>query len=147
MERRGLCWTYDIGCELMSRSMVEDVTWPATIKCMLPNSVCDPMYPSFDSSFEVIERDRKGGRTDRGIESRIEEDAGEERWRYGEARRTRRVSIPKGNQVTKVLSIIQLPDPFVHLLFYRVGGEGYRTNSRVVFGGGGCGEIVAGNFA
>ena len=38
-------------------------------------------------------------------------------------------------------------DPFVHLLFYRVGGKGYRTNSRVMFGGGGCGEIVASNFA
>ena len=72
---------------------------------MLPNSVCDPLYFPFDSSFEVIERDIKGGRTDRGIEYRNEEDAGEEKWRYGEARRTRRVSIPKGNQVTKLLSI------------------------------------------
>ena len=50
--------------------------------------------------------ERKGGGKYRGIESRNEEDAGEERWRYGEARRTRRVSIPKGNQVTKLLSII-----------------------------------------
>ena len=66
---------------------------------MLPNSVCDPMYPSFDSSFEVIERDRKGGRTDRGIESRTEEDAGEERWRYGEDTKNTKVNIPDSNQL------------------------------------------------
>ena len=52
-----------------------------------------------------MKEDRTGGRKERGIESQNEEDAGEEKWRYGEARRTLRVSIPKGNQVTKLLSI------------------------------------------
>ena len=52
-----------------------------------------------------VKEDRARGRAERGIESQNEEDVGEEKWRYGEARRTRRVSIPKGNQVTKLLSI------------------------------------------
>ena len=52
--------------------------------------------------------ERKGGRKERKVESRNEEDAGEEKGRYGEARRTQRVSIPKGNQVTKILSIKNL---------------------------------------
>ena len=95
---------------------------------MLPNSVCDPMYSPFDSSFKVIERDRKGGRTDRGIESQNEEDAGEEKWRYGEARRTRRVSIPKGNQVTKLLSIKQLTVFITNVLLIGRGSQKLTTS-------------------
>ena len=54
--------------------------------------------------------------------------------------------VKNGTNSNQVYQIQHL-DPFVHLLFYKVGGEGFRTTSRVVFGGGGCGEIVAGNFA
>ena len=56
----------------------------------------------------MMKAERKGGRKEGKVESRNEEDAGEEKWRYGEARRTRRVSIPKGNRVTKILSINNL---------------------------------------
>ena len=73
---------------------------------MLPNRSTDADNPRLISDCKGLKEDRKGGRREREVELGREEDAGEERWRYGEARRTRRVSIPKGNQVTKLLSII-----------------------------------------
>ena len=46
-----------------------------------PGVTVDPKFPPFDSCFEVNERGQKGGRKDRRIESRNEEDAGEW-WRH-----------------------------------------------------------------
>ena len=68
----------------------------------------------------MMKAERKGGRKERKVESRNEEDAGEEKWRHGEARRTRRVSIPKGNQVTKLLSINNLVFFLTSLCFIEV---------------------------
>ena len=36
-----------------------------------PGFTGDPNFPPFDSSFEVIERDRKGGRKEREVESEM----------------------------------------------------------------------------